>query len=274
MPLLALTGAPPSLLARLAALESPITTGELCRARAVRRSLVLTHPVRCTCQWRHFASRTCRQSLPSVEWASRYVVVLAQGSADARLAGSRAPRVCAPRACVPRGWDSQDLRELQYLAASQHAAPPVSAATLLDTALANRLTISTGCRTIDDMLGGGLRTGEVVEIAGPPGSGKTQVRQHANRSVPLVAAGAEEAVCAARLTSRLSSVQMVLSSCVNAVVATDATALFIDTHNAFNPSRVQAIFRNRSAGWRSDDVRRDARQRSWACTGACARGAA
>ena len=69
----------------------------------------------------------------------------------------------------------QDLRELQYLAASQHAAPAMSAATLLDMALANRLTISTGCHTIDDMLGGGLRTGEVTEVAGGPGSGKTQV---------------------------------------------------------------------------------------------------
>jgi predicted ATP-dependent serine protease len=34
--------------------------------------------------------------------------------------------------------------------------------------------LSTGIQSLDDVLGGGLKTGQVTEITGPPGVGKTR----------------------------------------------------------------------------------------------------
>ena len=39
----------------------------------------------------------------------------------------------------------------------------------------NRFIISSFCYSLDGLLNGGLWTGELVEICGVPGSGKTQV---------------------------------------------------------------------------------------------------
>ena len=41
----------------------------------------------------------------------------------------------------------QDLQELLYLVAARHAAPLTHAASLLQSALANALIVSTGCST-------------------------------------------------------------------------------------------------------------------------------
>lgn len=52
------------------------------------------------------------------------------------------------------------------------APPPSHAASTL---LANRAACACGVRAIDDLIRGGLKRGEVLEISGPPGSGKTQL---------------------------------------------------------------------------------------------------
>ena len=69
----------------------------------------------------------------------------------------------------------QSLQELAFLVASRTAAAPVTGDVLLSNALSDGLNMSTGCSSLDKLLGGGLRTGTVTEFAGPPGVGKTQV---------------------------------------------------------------------------------------------------
>ncbi len=50
----------------------------------------------------------------------------------------------------------------------------VDAWTLLKEAQQDDSKLITMCRSIDEMLDGGIRTGQITEIAGPPGIGKSQ----------------------------------------------------------------------------------------------------
>ena len=43
------------------------------------------------------------------------------------------------------------------------------------TLLANRAAFGCGVPSLDSLINGGLKKGEVLEISGPPGSGKTQL---------------------------------------------------------------------------------------------------
>ncbi|XP_046873988.1 DNA repair protein RAD51 homolog 4 isoform X2 [Hypomesus transpacificus] len=58
---------------------------------------------------------------------------------------------------------------------AQHAAFPVSGADLYEELLSSTAILSTGNPILDKMLDSGLYTGELTELAGGPGSGKTQV---------------------------------------------------------------------------------------------------
>ncbi|XP_062341302.1 DNA repair protein RAD51 homolog 4 [Osmerus eperlanus] len=58
---------------------------------------------------------------------------------------------------------------------AQHAAFPVSGADLYEELLSSTAILSTGNPMLDKMLDSGLYTGELTELAGGPGSGKTQV---------------------------------------------------------------------------------------------------
>ncbi|XP_065055391.1 DNA repair protein RAD51 homolog 4-like isoform X3 [Rhopilema esculentum] len=55
-----------------------------------------------------------------------------------------------------------------------NTASPAYAADLLNKALRNTIILSTGCKGLDILLNDGLWTGEMVEICGVPGAGKTQ----------------------------------------------------------------------------------------------------
>ncbi|XP_012677416.1 DNA repair protein RAD51 homolog 4 [Clupea harengus] len=58
---------------------------------------------------------------------------------------------------------------------AQHAAFPVSCADLYEELLSSTAILSTGNHCLDKLLDSGLYTGEVTELIGGPGSGKTQV---------------------------------------------------------------------------------------------------
>ncbi|KMZ70615.1 hypothetical protein ZOSMA_198G00150 [Zostera marina] len=56
-----------------------------------------------------------------------------------------------------------------------HQHPWQNGMELLEDVLKNKNCISTGCEGIDTVLNGGLRKGQLTELAGPSSSGKTQV---------------------------------------------------------------------------------------------------
>ncbi|KAL3043232.1 hypothetical protein OYC64_021034 [Pagothenia borchgrevinki] len=58
---------------------------------------------------------------------------------------------------------------------AQHAAFPVSGADLYEELLSSTAIISTGNPSLDKLLDSGLFTGEITELSGGPGSGKSQV---------------------------------------------------------------------------------------------------
>ncbi|XP_015223133.1 DNA repair protein RAD51 homolog 4 isoform X2 [Lepisosteus oculatus] len=58
---------------------------------------------------------------------------------------------------------------------TQHTGFPVSGADLYEELLSSMAILSTGNESLDVLLDAGLYTGEVTELAGGPGSGKTQV---------------------------------------------------------------------------------------------------
>ncbi|KAK2816496.1 hypothetical protein Q7C36_022767 [Tachysurus vachellii] len=57
---------------------------------------------------------------------------------------------------------------------AQHAAFPVSGADLYDELLSSTSILSTGITSVDKLLDSGLYTGEITELCGGPGTGKTQ----------------------------------------------------------------------------------------------------
>ncbi|XP_066515761.1 DNA repair protein RAD51 homolog 4 [Hoplias malabaricus] len=58
---------------------------------------------------------------------------------------------------------------------AQHAAFPVSGADLYEELLSSTSILSTGNTSVDKLLDSGLYTGEITELAGGPGTGKTQL---------------------------------------------------------------------------------------------------
>ncbi|KAM9441495.1 DNA repair protein RAD51 homolog 4 [Clarias gariepinus] len=57
---------------------------------------------------------------------------------------------------------------------AQHTAFPVSGADLYDELLSSTSILSTGIASVDTLLDSGLYTGEITELCGGPGTGKTQ----------------------------------------------------------------------------------------------------
>ncbi|XP_077596051.1 DNA repair protein RAD51 homolog 4 [Stigmatopora nigra] len=69
----------------------------------------------------------------------------------------------------------QALIAIRRVLLAQHAAFPVSGADLYDELLSSSAILATGNPDLDALLDSGVYTGEVTELAGGPGSGKTQV---------------------------------------------------------------------------------------------------
>jgi len=60
-------------------------------------------------------------------------------------------------------------------ASSSTAAAGILPSQAVSTLLANRAAFGCGVPPLDSLVNGGLKKGEVLEISGPPGSGKTQL---------------------------------------------------------------------------------------------------
>nr|XP_029527393.1 DNA repair protein RAD51 homolog 4 [Oncorhynchus nerka] len=67
------------------------------------------------------------------------------------------------------------LLAIRRVLLAQHTAFPVSGADLYEDLLSSTAILSTGNPSLDKLLDSGLYTGELTELAGGPGSGKTQV---------------------------------------------------------------------------------------------------
>ncbi|KAJ7996841.1 hypothetical protein DPEC_G00222710 [Dallia pectoralis] len=67
------------------------------------------------------------------------------------------------------------LLALRRVLLAQHTAFPVSGDNLYEDLMSSTAIISTGNSSLDKLLDSGLYTGELTELAGGPGSGKTQV---------------------------------------------------------------------------------------------------
>ncbi|XP_012937295.1 DNA repair protein RAD51 homolog 4 [Aplysia californica] len=84
---------------------------------------------------------------------------------------SKDPELLSQRLHLPY----KDLCSIQRVLLAEHAAYPVSAALLYNGALTTFATLSTGYDRLDDLLDGGLYTGEVTEFAGDCAAGKTTI---------------------------------------------------------------------------------------------------
>lgn len=67
------------------------------------------------------------------------------------------------------------LVALKRVLLAQHTAFPVSGADLYEELLSSTSILSTGIPSVDKLLDSGLYSGEITELAGGPGTGKTQV---------------------------------------------------------------------------------------------------
>ncbi|XP_055862826.1 DNA repair protein RAD51 homolog 4-like isoform X2 [Biomphalaria glabrata] len=69
----------------------------------------------------------------------------------------------------------KDLCSIQRVLLAEHSAYPTLASCLYEKAIASLMILSTGCQSLDDLLDGGLYTGELTELAGDSVSGKTKI---------------------------------------------------------------------------------------------------
>jgi len=69
----------------------------------------------------------------------------------------------------------KDLCSIHKVLLAEYGAFPVQASSLYESALNDLSTLSTGFESLDSLLDGGLYTGELVEICGDSGAGKTLI---------------------------------------------------------------------------------------------------
>ncbi|KAK8381450.1 hypothetical protein O3P69_018497 [Scylla paramamosain] len=67
----------------------------------------------------------------------------------------------------------RELRSIRRVAITHHSVFAVSGRELLQEAICTTQVFSTGCKMLDNLLEGGLTTGEVMEVCGASGEGKT-----------------------------------------------------------------------------------------------------
>ncbi|XP_032242256.1 DNA repair protein RAD51 homolog 4 isoform X2 [Nematostella vectensis] len=116
--------------------------------------------------------------------------------------------------------DREELQVLQKSVRLQFSSLPVCGSDFLDTITSTFCILSTGCDNWDELLDGGLYSGEITELVGAAGSGKTQA-----------------------CMSIASSVTLNL----------EKNALYIDTGGAFSSQRVQEIICEKDASLSEQD---------------------
>ncbi|KPP63726.1 hypothetical protein Z043_117989 [Scleropages formosus] len=77
--------------------------------------------------------------------------------------------------CLKANGLFKALLAVRRVLLAQHSAFPVSGADLYEELLSSTAILSTGNASLDKLLDSGLYTGELTELVGAPGSGKTQV---------------------------------------------------------------------------------------------------
>ena len=113
----------------------------------------------------------CR--LPDAERAALSTLRLRSDTAAQLLACDPSRRSSSPTHLLPGTLEPADV--LLAAAVTSVSTEVVSGLALDSQCLEPRL--STGAACLDELLEGGLRRGEVVELSGPPASGKTQARK-------------------------------------------------------------------------------------------------
>ena len=74
---------------------------------------------------------------------------------------------------IMRGVSEKKIREIQ-VEAWKATGGWFKPGTVLEEERKNQLVFSTGCRSLDELLGGGVRTGSITEFTGEYGTGKTE----------------------------------------------------------------------------------------------------
>ena len=69
----------------------------------------------------------------------------------------------------------QDVQSIRESLLCQFSDYPLSGRPALEEERAGHEVFTTGCSSLDRLLGGGVVTGQLTELCGPPASGKTQV---------------------------------------------------------------------------------------------------
>lgn len=88
---------------------------------------------------------------------------------------------------------AQLVQEVEECCSVNSSPQITTAASLVQKKKRHNQHIVTFCREIDSMLGGGIALGELTELAGPPGVGKTQwsMQLAVNASLPIICGGVE-----------------------------------------------------------------------------------
>ncbi|KAH9513953.1 DNA repair protein rad51d [Bulinus truncatus] len=69
----------------------------------------------------------------------------------------------------------KDLCSIQKVLLAEYSAFPMLASSLYDKAISSLMILSTSCQSLDELLDGGLYTGELTELAGDTITGKTRI---------------------------------------------------------------------------------------------------
>ncbi|CAH1800390.1 unnamed protein product [Owenia fusiformis] len=109
------------------------------------------------------------------------------------------------------GLPYQELTAIRRVLLAQYSSFPMSGVDMYDEAVSASAILSTGSHGLDTLLDGGLYTGEITEMIGPPAAGKTQV-------------------C--------------IATAVAVVMETDHNVVYIDTGGSLCPSRLHQVMQS------------------------------
>ena len=85
--------------------------------------------------------------------------------------------VCEPAVHLSKraGLPLQNVQSIRQSLIFQFGSYPVSGREIWEEESARQRLISSGCPGLDKLMGGGVVTGQLTEVCGPPATGKTQV---------------------------------------------------------------------------------------------------
>ncbi|XP_057676799.1 DNA repair protein RAD51 homolog 4 isoform X2 [Corythoichthys intestinalis] len=117
------------------------------------------------------------------------------------------------------------LMAIRRVLLAQHAAFPVSGADLYDELLSSSAILATGNPDLDTLLDSGVYTGEITELAGGPGSGKTQMEALQRITVYRAFDVFSLLDCLYRLSANGGRLRQACGSCVKALIVDSVSAV-------------------------------------------------